>query len=93
MTNKQEAIDDLLGGLLTWGRQCGSILDHMAEYSGKEKGCEESLDVLAELLRGAIEPATRRRSPAELRMVAAVLLDIYHLAADELLFVTPGGDV
>lgn len=91
MADNSEAIDDLVGGLLTWGRQCGAILSHMAEHSNRELGNEESMEILAGLIRPIIEPVADRRGPGELGMVAAVLLDTYHLVADELFLVNEDG--
>ena len=89
MTPKEEATNDLIGALLTWARQGAHILDHMSRHSGGELGSDESLDILAELMRPILKPIVARQSPSDVRKVSAVLLDAYHLVADELLFVDP----
>lgn len=87
MDPTREDLDDLIGALLTWARQGAHILDHMSRHGGGELGSDSSLDVLARLMGPILEPLAERRDPDELRKVSAVLLDVYHLVADELLFV------
>jgi len=87
METTREDVDDLIGALLTWARQGAQILDHMARNGGGELGSDSSLDVLARLMGPILKPIAERRDPEELRMVSAVLLDTYHLVADELFLV------
>ena len=87
MDDTREELNDLIGALLTWARQGAHILDHMSRNGGGELGSDSSLDVLASLMQPILKPIADRRDPEDLRKVSAVLLDTYHLVADELLFV------